>query len=412
MFGTSFSVYRVDRNSSNSNRSRGGGVLIAVSNALASCQIAVDRFTSIEAVWVKVSLPTRNAFIGALYIPPDGRNDSGIIQQHLDAIEYASSLTDLVDVLLLLGDFNQPGLIWLQSGHRYAFPDPDNSTTTPASRLLIDGTAFFGLSQISLISNFQNHFLDLVFVSENLLPDCAVDEAPDAIVPLDNYHPALVISIANSDLVRFDDSSNADCLNFRKTDFELLRRKLSLFDWNALNDLDIDTAVGRFNCFLSDCVFASVPKRQPPRKPPWTNATLRNLKRERARTLRALTKRRCAITKRNFSIASNCYRRYNKHLYKQYVCRMQHNLRRHPKGFWSFVNTKRKENGLPSRVFLDNDVALNAEDKCNLFAKHFSTVFSNALPSQADIARAARDVPNNVISMDVLPLKLIWLSRR
>lgn len=401
LFGDSFTVYRLDRKSSNSIRTRGGGVLIAVSNEFASCVISNELFTTIEAVWVKVSLTSRDILIGAVYIPPERRHDCTTMQLHLDATEFASSMADITDVLLLLGDFNQPGLSWSPSGQGYAFPDPIASSTTPASRLLVDGTAFHGLSQINLVPNFQSRFLDLVFVSESALLDCFVAEALDVIVPLDNFHPALDISIANGSQIRFDETMTATRLNFRKTDFRLLRRSLSRINWNVLNDLDIDTAAARYNSLLRDCVCASVPKCQPPRKPPWSNATLRNLKRVRSRALRALTHRRCTLTKRNFSIASNDYRHYNKLLYKRYVIRTQHNLQCHPKGFWSFVNTKRKETGLPSKMFLGNDVALTTEDKCSLFARHFLSVFSNDSPSQAEIERAVRDVPTDVVNMDV-----------
>ena len=402
LFGDHFNVYRRDRSIANSIRTRGGGVLIAVSNTLDSGLIRDDRFTSIETIWVKIKLLSRNVFVGAVYIPPERRHDCSTMQLHLDAAECAATIADPTDVLLMLGDFNQPGLVWSPTGHGYAFPDPIASTTTPASRLLVDGAAFLGLSQISHVSNFQSHFLDLVFASANSLLDCAVNEAADVVVALDNFHPALDISIANDIAQHYDETSSADRLNFRKTDLALLRRSLNRIDWNAeLNYTDIDSAVARFNCILLDCVSASVPRSQPPRKPPWTNATLRKLKRARAKSLRAFCSRRSPLTKQNFSVASNNYRSYNKFLYKRYVNRTQRNLCRNPKGFWSFVNTKRKENGLPSRLHLDNDIAMSPADKCSLFAKHFSSVFTNDSPTQAEIGRAVRDVPANVIDMDV-----------
>ena len=247
-----------------------------------------------------------------------------------------------------------------------------------------------------------SHFLDLVFTSEGLLVDCSVSEAADVVVPLDIFHPALHITIANSPVLRYENDYVADRLNFRKTNFRQLRRSLADINWDFLNDMDVDIAVSHYNCILHDCVAASVPKCQPPRKPPWTNATLRNLKRTRARALRTFSNRRCAITKRDFVLASNEYRCYNKFLYKQYVTRTEQNLRCNPKGFWTFVNTKRNETGLPSSMFLDNSTASSCEEKCSLFAKHFSSVFSSDVPSQAEIDKAIRDVPVNVVDMDVV----------
>ena len=112
-----------------------------------------------------MKLSSRNIYIGAVYIPPELRHDCSTIQLHLDAAEYATSVADVHEVLVILGDFNQPGLVWSPARHGYAFVDPTASTTTPASRLLTDGPAFLGLSQINHIPNFQSRLLDLVFVS-------------------------------------------------------------------------------------------------------------------------------------------------------------------------------------------------------------------------------------------------------
>ncbi|XP_058830218.1 uncharacterized protein LOC131689268 isoform X2 [Topomyia yanbarensis] len=407
LFGDSYAVYRADRSAHNSVHGRGGGVLVAVSFALASCDFGVDSSSSIEVVWTKITTQTKSYFIGAVYIPPEKRLDCTITQLHLDSIEHASSQADANDVIIVLGDFNQPGLMWVSSGRGYAYPNPLSSTTNPASRLLLDGMAFHGLNQVSTISNHQSRFLDLVFVNENALPECSVSEASSVIVPLDNYHPALEISISIISSPQYEEALAVNRRNFRKTDLAALRRTLSLIDWSVLLDqVDVNAAVDLYNRLLIDCVEKSVPEYQPPKKPPWSNAMLRNLKRTRAKALRAYTNRRCPILKRFFALASNEYRCYNKLLYKGYVNRIQQNLRRNPKGFWAFVKTKRKETGLPSRMVYNGEVETTTAEKCSLFASYFSSVFTTDVPSAVELENATRDVPIGAVDMDVFTISV------
>ncbi|XP_058817031.1 uncharacterized protein LOC131680332 [Topomyia yanbarensis] len=407
LFGDGYTVYRADRCDSNSIHGRGGGVLIAVSSALVSCEFGVDSSSCIEAVWTKITTSMKCYFICAVYIPPEKRLDCNIMQLHLDSIECISSQANANDAMIVLGDFNQPGLMWVASERGYAYPSPSSSTTNPACRLLLDGMAFHGLNQVNTISNHQSRFLDLVFVNGIALPECSVSEASNVIVPLDNYHPALEIKISTSSTLQYEEALVADRRNFRKTDLATLRRSLLLIDWSVLLDhVDVDAAVDLYNRLLLDCVEISVPKCQPPRKPPRSNAMLRNLKRILAKALRAYTNRRCPFLKRFFAIASNEYRSYNKLLYKRYVNRIQQNLRRNPKGFWSFVNTKRKETGLPSKMVYNDEIATTTAAKCSLFASYFSGVFTTDVPSVIEIENAVRDVPVDAVDMDLTGILL------
>jgi len=55
---------------------------------------------------------------------------------------------------------------------------------------------------------------------------------------------------------------------------------------------------------------------------------------------------------------------------------IESNIKLSPNRFWHFVNSKRKTNGYPSTMFLDNLVASNQVDISNLFADFFEGVYS------------------------------------
>lgn len=123
---------------------------------------------------------------------------------------------------------------------------------------------------------------------------------------------------------------------------------------------------------------------------------MRHLKRLRSNALRAYCRNRCPFARHRFALASNGYRTYNRLLYKRHCIRTQANLRRNPRQFWNFVNTKRKESGLPTEMFLGNNTATTAPQKCELFATHFKSAFNETVSSAHQVAYACRDTPLNV----------------
>lgn len=107
------------------------------------------------------------------------------------------------------------------------------------------------------------------------------------------------------------------------------------------------------------------------------------------------------LTKRNFSRASNRYRNYNRYLYSEYVRRKQNDLKSNPKRFWSFVNEKRKESGLPAQMVYGDTTSSSLSETCNLFAKHFSSVFTTSNLNGQQIDEALKCVPVGVCDINI-----------
>lgn len=72
LFGQAYSVYRKDRDPIRTGKSRGGGVLVAVSNKLASWLSPVKVDESLEQLWVCVSFGELTIYVGVLYLWPYG----------------------------------------------------------------------------------------------------------------------------------------------------------------------------------------------------------------------------------------------------------------------------------------------------------------------------------------------------
>ena len=100
-----FTVYRKDR--SETKNAKGGGVLLYVHSSL-TCSECLDlnRYKC-ESVWVKIHTGSSSDFIvGCVYRSPAALKEEN--DQLFDLIHYASS-----QQALIIGDFNYPGIYWV-----------------------------------------------------------------------------------------------------------------------------------------------------------------------------------------------------------------------------------------------------------------------------------------------------------
>lgn len=102
-----FNVYRKDRSATTSNKSIGGGVLVAIKKIFNS--EIIDSDNSIEQVWIKLDLNGVVFYICCLYIAPDV--DDLIYKMHMDSIS-SILLKITTECVIILGDFNMSKITW------------------------------------------------------------------------------------------------------------------------------------------------------------------------------------------------------------------------------------------------------------------------------------------------------------
>ena len=400
LFGTEYSVYRSDRCVQNSAKAYGGGVLVAVRKSLSSALLTNAMDESLEHVWVMIKSSESKIAIGAIYIPPNLRNESEVIDRHISSIEKVHSLIDINDDLLLFGDYNRSGLSWLVHPQaNYLFVDALHSSVSVSTSRLLDGMAFHNLFQINPIHNRNGRFLDLIFANQQALLACSVETAPDSLCKIDVHHPPLMVAFNRRSAVFSTDEFDPNDFDFRRGNYDAINEALRSVDWTSIDRCsDPDDAVTIFTGIIHDLVHQFVPKASPPRKPVWGNNFLNRLNRLRKSALRTYRKNKNPANRNRFTVASRSYKALNKRLYKSYVRKTERNLRLNPKSFWRFVNTKRREDGLPSSMFLLHKEASNCSSKCDLFAEHFTSIFNSECASPEAITGAMLHVPNDVLS--------------
>lgn len=267
-----YQIFRCDRH--DITKKTGGGVLIAVSMKFSSERIEILNTTGIEIVAVKIDIKkTSKLYLACSYIPP--RSDASTYTNHLSAIQSAFCSAKFSDVLVALGDFNLPSILWEPSLN-------DDGIIPVNSNEFIVSLLSFGLFQVNNIYNSSNRLLDLIFV--NRPSDLSASLTLPVTLPEDRFHPTLKLQLSLPSLKSEVPSCSLEQRSefyFPKTDYNKLNSLLAKINWvDVLSSRDFDNQVENFYKVMHECFSQSVPKchKNKITGPPWKTKQLAKLK--------------------------------------------------------------------------------------------------------------------------------------
>ncbi|XP_062537612.1 uncharacterized protein LOC134205922 [Armigeres subalbatus] len=395
IFGTGHEVFRCDRNSNNSRKSTGGGIIIAVSSRLKASVIEDDSFNTVEQVWVSIQLGGRKLFVCAVYIPPDRTRDLELIDTHCRSVFLASEIASPNDEIIVLGDFNLAGVAWAPTHNSFLRPDQEHSSFHPGALRLLDNYSTATLSQVNCIVNENNRLLDVCFVGGRYTAPF-ISTAPVPLVKAAPHHPSLIIGVENDDVRDYVGTSTAVSYVFGKANYCSIAEVRSNLDWQSILDpADANIAAQTFSHVLAYVINRHVPKKiaHTESTVPWMTNDLRSLKRTKKAVLKRFTRFRTLPLKHHYARLNHEYKRLSRFYFKRYQRRIRQRLKSHPKSFWNYVNEQRKEVGLPSSMVYNRVMASTQQEICNLFSAKFASVFVNERLSNDSITSAAGNVP-------------------
>jgi hypothetical protein len=161
-----YNVFRRDRSASTISATLGGGVLIAVKNEIQCEEFKCAVLDPLEAICVKITLPTGCVYIYCLYIQPTA--DIEIYRSHATAIETVKNMINKTDIFQIFGDFNFKGVDWLDNDDGFDYiPVIGDSMSARSSiaREITTKLTEFGLFQMSSFPNVSGNVLDLVYTT-------------------------------------------------------------------------------------------------------------------------------------------------------------------------------------------------------------------------------------------------------
>jgi hypothetical protein len=375
-----YSIYQKDRIS----KKRGGGVCIYVKSSCISCEFLQENLELndpvVETVWCTIRFEKENILIGCIYRPPNmiGEANSQLngCFEKLSLMIQESKCTGL----LIVGDFNYPGISWDHSGQGTIIKEDKlvkNFKDAVEDGLLYQNVTFPTFQEKD---DSPKRTLDLIF-TENKNRIFEIESQP----PLGGIKKAhLVLKWKYSLTDSLNDSIfRRSCFNFRKGDYKSFGDFISSKDWISLfNDLNIQECYDKFIDIYNEGCSKFVPeysfKNEKQSKEKWMNSHIRKLYRNRNRLWRInktlgwknrKKKREYYNLKKEIELAIiESVKTYEKDLIDI--------AKKKPKLFYSYINSRQKVKeqirGLRNK---DGEIVKTPKEIANILNKQFESVF-------------------------------------
>ncbi|RYE04931.1 MAG: hypothetical protein EOP33_08110, partial [Rickettsiaceae bacterium] len=369
-FNGRYNVYRGDRTEQTSTRAGGGGVLIAVETKLNCRKIALNEASELEHVCVKIAMDTCNMYIFAVYIRSKHETAKFIeFAETVKLIPYEEN-----DIVIVCGDFNQPGIKWIKAhdGEYYLPMD----VTTEGEIAVVDTMLDCGFQQLCNLENTFGNVLDLVFT--NKFYDTTLWKSSRPIRKCDESHEAIELEIIVEGIEN-DTTDSRDCYSYKSANYEAMNAffnenetlmRIDQFD-------DLASAFANFNNVVLEArnEFVKKVRVEKSTDPPWYTKDLKHLNNIRRKEYNR------AKESKNFdayNAATDAFTLLQGQLFKSYINRIQSEIKSDPKRFWRFVNDRRKRNEIPAVIEYNNVTASTDETKAQLFADYFQGQYTQS----------------------------------
>lgn len=383
-----YCVFRADRSNLTSHKTNGGGVLIAISNKLSS-RVLKPYITCIEHLFVMIYLGGNvQIIVGCSYIPT---RDSDRYSLHTDEITLIKSKYPNAH-MVIAGDYNAHDIDWNTDFHQTV-----PRCASEASKTLLEAFENLKLTQHNKIKNSFGNILDLMFSENHQLKVSNITSNEDSLVPLDQlYHNALCFDIPYESLTNPPNEYSFEFRNFTRANFVGMNTFFSTVDWDELTAQPLQMCIPKLYSILEEGVKRFVPIciSRKSNFPSWFSPELKSL------VIRKKAIHKCMKETGDLSwypeysnLRAECGL-MSDHCYRAHINQTESNLISEPRKFWKYTKSLKTSNHLPNLMFLNEESSNTDEGISNLFAKHFSSVYSHSSNLHASIPPPFNSVIN------------------
>ena len=311
-------------------------------------------------------------FIAVCYCKP--APDEGILEKTMLALHEIIARNP-AGRLIAVGDFNIPGIGWVQSHNGAARVDGSHKLPQRALSFL-DLCALAGLSQHVFHPTRGDNVLDLVLSSQMDIETTVRDGS------FRSDHSEEVCSFRT---IKVDTPlvTRSSALYYKRADFIGMRTLLGLFPWSIFDRMEVNDAVELFYDVLENAIREYVPIVVIKRKyPPWFDRELRALLKAKESAFRRLKRNRSEESENRFKEKRSAFKDMSDGKYSQYLSELTQDLKTNPKRFWSLLKSL-KGSSRTMAVFNDNGVHVTDDKgKASLLNRTFAMlliIFSSIL---------------------------------
>ena len=355
---------------------RYGGVILYVKEGIRYKRRDDLEIRGIESIWIEVANKHKRILFGVFYRPP---NSDANYNLDIENSLYLAVDTDICDIVVT-GDLNL------------------NVLNPLTSRKINSFCTQFSLYQtIDQPTHFTEHsssLIDILLVSnkEHLILSGVGDPFLNQEI---RYHcPIYGIFKFSKPKIK---SFMRHIWNYEQGNYVLLREKASTFDWNSLQDNNIDVYADNVNTVINSLASECIPNKHvriKPLDPPWITSTLKRYIRKRKRAYKRAKRTNLDFHWNSFKQIRNRVIKMIRDSKQQHYDKIVEKLRSNTlstKDWWSTLKTfiiPCIKSSIPPLEF-NNDIYTDESDKANILNTFFysQTVLNEmnaALPNLPD----------------------------
>ena len=372
---TEYNVFRQDRSPLNNPfKTRGGGVLIAIKKQLNAIKIDTH-IEYLEHCFVNLQIHNFKAIVGVIYISPSNSHldySYAMYRLHTEVVnELVSSYPD--HKLFLFGDYNLNKINW-STKRPLTFSCQTNVSQhlKTAAEKICESFSSLGLQQFHPRHPLKQYSLDLFFSNYNISHIPSIDH----LVPTDPHHHYSFFQCEIDSKVL---NSNKFCkFNFARADYSKINAYLDQINWSSeFANLNFNSQVSKFyeHVFKACELYVPIVNVGPHLFPPWYSPKLIDLVISKKRQHKLWKSTSLLYDYIEFKRLRALCIRTSRLLYKEFIIETESKIKRNSKAFWAYINTIKKEYGLPDNMYLNNSTSCNGLETAQLFSKHFASVY-------------------------------------
>ena len=342
---TGYQVFRRDRKMDNSNKTKGGGVLIYVRENLIAYEIH-DFDAQCEALWVGVrNKSLGEIIIGVCYRSPNASEVE--VEKLYSCIKYYSQRTAVI-----MGDFNYGDIDW------------DSMSSTGQGSKFIDLVQDCFLEQHVKEATRGDNTLDLVLSTEpTLVEDVTVGCPSDFRIPR-----------------RVDQRvCNQEVFNYHKADYVKICDQLDSVDWDKqLHGSDLEKMWQNVKGELIKCRGEYVPKRKLQKRkfPLWMKRHIIRMIKTKDKLWKRYKERPSYENQRKYNEIRNKVSFEIRQAKRNFEFKLAENIKEDPKTFYAYARSKCKAKVGIGPLKINGKLIEDDFDMARNLNEYFATVFT------------------------------------
>ena len=352
---SNYTIYRNDRNT------RGGGVLIAISNSIPSKLYNIHNTVELITIELIINPPT---ILCCLYIPPNSSQD-----YYDDTLHYFRSLPTNMD-LIILGDLNSPDINWLSMvGHSHSTSDLCNE--------------FFNMNLTRLVSeptHIHGNILDIIATNASHRISNIITDSRTCRIYSDHF---LILFNLKQIPAKKATLSTYQLYDFNRADLESLDRYLldhDLIPLHIASSNNIDLLWTKFLNEVSKGCKLYIPtiRVSSSPSPRWFNPEIRDMLNQ-ARTLRRSLRRKHTGSKEaKLAMLESSLEVTILQSKQDYEVSIIEAFSSNPKKLYNHLKMLRNSNFVPDHLIENETLVCDPLEKADLFNKFFNSVFTRS----------------------------------